>query len=169
VFFLYVVLRILLYIAETGHRGTLLRAGGTTDLRPLQPGIQEGSAVNSFVSSLIVSHYSTTYIFCTILVRLLIGSTLLAARKKSGTRTARSHCSTDYPNRLFLALGWYTYVAGGAALGALSEFGSNTAAAFSTELFSTGNPQVASGLGIGVLGLPFTHALANYWVNAQKS
>lgn len=128
---------------------------------------KRGALLIVFVSSLIVSHYSTTYIFLYYLGALLIGSTLLAARKRVEPAQPEVIAALTILS-VVLALGWYTYVAGGAALGALSEFGSNTAAAFSTELFSTGNPQVASGLGIGVLGLPFTHALANYWVNATE-
>jgi uncharacterized membrane protein len=120
-----------------------------------------------FISSLVVSHYSTTYIFLLYLGAILIGSALLAARK-SKDRVKSGVSATLAALAVIIALGWYAFTGGGAPLSALNQFGSRTAAAFASELFSTGNPEIASGLGIGVLGLSFAHALANYWVIATE-
>ena len=115
-----------------------------------------------FIASLVVSHYSTTYLFLFYVAIIFIGSALLAARNR--TQCVRSGLSATLAAlTLIMAFGWYALTSGAAALGSLTLFGGRTVSTVSSELFSSGNQQVAYGLGIGVSSLPFAHALANYW------
>jgi uncharacterized membrane protein len=120
-----------------------------------------------FAGSIIVSHYSTTYIFLLYLGAILIGSTLLAARNRK-ERVQSGVNATLVALAVIIALSWYAFTAGGTLISGLSQFGSNTAAAFSSELFSSGNSQIATGLGIGVFGSSFVHALGYYWAIATE-
>jgi uncharacterized membrane protein len=120
-----------------------------------------------FVGSLVVSHYSTTYIFLFYFGFMLIGSTLLIARNRN--EQGRSGVSTTMAILVVLiALSWYAFTARGGLIIALTTFWGHTVDAFSSELFSSSNVVIARGLGIGVSSLSFTRAVANYWVNATE-
>jgi uncharacterized membrane protein len=121
-----------------------------------------------FITSMVVSHYATSYIFLIYLVVLLIGSALLGARKRQNEIR-----SVLIPTIAVLAVcevfGWYIFASGGSPYQSLVGVGSYAYHTFVSDFFSTSNTYVAAGVGGGISGLPFTHALGHYWVIATEA
>jgi len=121
-----------------------------------------------FISSMVVSHYATSYIFLIYLAVLVIGSALLKRPKKQDERG-----SINVPIIALLtvceALGWYIIASGGASYQSLVGVGAHTYHTFVVDLFSTKDAYVAAGVGGGTSSLSFTHVLARYWVIATEA
>lgn len=120
-----------------------------------------------FISSMVVSHYATSYIFLIYLAVLLIGSALLGGRKRQGIGRSIT-IQTIAVLAICEAFGWYIFASGGSPYQSLIGVGAHTYYTFFVDLFSTSNSYVAAGVGGGVASLPFTHVLAHYWVIATE-
>ncbi len=125
---------------------------------------KKGALFVVFASSTVVSHYATSYLFLLYLFVLWSGSALLRIvhHQREGGRPAVTAWMVAFAT--FVALGWYMSTSGGAAFNVLLQVGSHTYTTFTSAFFSTSNDAyVTNGLGGGISGLPFTHALARYW------
>jgi uncharacterized membrane protein len=121
-----------------------------------------------FISSIVVCHYATSYIFLIYLAVLLIGSALLTSqRRQNGSRFIISPTIAVFA--VCITFGWYIFASGGASYHALLDVGTHTYHTFFTELFSVNDPYIAAGLAGGVSGLPYAHVLGRYLVNASEA
>lgn len=118
-----------------------------------------------FIGSLVVSHYGTSYIFLGYLAVLVAGSALIGAANRQEQR--RSALSATFLALVFIVMfGWYLFASGGTAYAALANTGTHVVNTFGTDLFATPESTIAAGVGVGVLNLPFSHALYHYWLIA---
>jgi len=120
-----------------------------------------------FMTSMVVSHYASSYIFLIYLAVFLIGSALLGGRKKQDESG-----SIIIPTIAVLAVcevfGWYILTSAGSSYQSLVGVGAYAYNTFITGFLSTNNAYVAAGVGGGISGLPFTHALGHYSVIATE-
>ena len=120
-----------------------------------------------FMTSMVVSHYATSYIFLIYLAVVLIGSALLGGRKKQDESR-----SIVIPTIAVLAVcevfGWYIFTSAGSPYQSLVGVGAYAYNTFVSGFLSTNNAYVAAGVGGGIPGLPFTHALGHYSVIATE-
>ena len=120
-----------------------------------------------FICSMVVSHYTTSYIFLFYLVVLLIGSILIGAKNRQ-KRDRSAISAALVVLAFFIAFSWYTYVSGGAPYAALASVGGHTVNNFASDFLSNPDPAIAAALGGGLSSLLFTHVLAHYWVIATE-
>jgi uncharacterized membrane protein len=133
---------------------------------PLQ-GSKKTALLILFIGSLTVSHYSTTYLFVGYLAILLIGSALIGAKSKQ--KQSRSVVSATLVALVVaIVFGWYIFASGGAPYQALQMAGTTIAHSLTNDFLGPPESTVATGLGVGIQNLPFSHALYHYWIIATE-
>lgn len=112
-----------------------------------------------FMSSLIVSHYGTTYIFLFYLILVCIGLMLIKATN-----------TTISPNKILfscvLVLSWYIYISSSSVFSSLAHIIDNVYSTVFNEMFSSSalDPDIAKGFGVGITELDFLHAMGHFWM-----
>jgi uncharacterized membrane protein len=115
-----------------------------------------------FMVSMVVSHYSTAYLFLFMLVIVSVGTVVIKSRNLRSSDSAISFVLLGFC--LIITLGWYMYAASGAPLESfLSTLAKSYQAAF-TGLFAFSQESgVATALGVGIYQIPLMHTLGRYW------
>jgi uncharacterized membrane protein len=111
-----------------------------------------------FVGGVVVSHYSTSYIFLFYLIALFLGSAIIASqnRQKRGKSIVSG---LIIALAVVMTMGWYLYASGGTPYQALVIVVSHTYSSLLNQFVSS---DVAV-LGGATPGLSLTHMLSHYW------
>ena len=126
--------------------------------------LKKGAVLVVFIGSMVVSHYATSYLFLLYLAVLWFGPALVRVVKHRPRQGRPAVTATLVALATVIALDWYIFASGGTPYTAIVQLGSHTYNTFASEFFSTANDAyVTTGLGGGISGLSFTHALARYW------
>ena len=110
-----------------------------------------------FMSSLIVSHYGTTYLFLFYLVTVAISLRLIKASDTISPTKVILSCT--------MALSWYIYISSSSAFFSIIKIVDHIYSAVFNGMFlgSALDPAIAKGIGIGITDLKFLHAMGNFW------
>jgi len=108
-----------------------------------------------FIGSLVVSHYSMSYIFLMYLAVLLAGSVIIASRNRQIRQ--KSISAVIVTLAMVMAFSWYLYASGGTPYQALFLLGGHTYNSLLNQLIPPLVPQVGS----ATLGL--IQVLNSYW------
>ena len=116
-----------------------------------------------FIASIVVSHYSTSYIFLFFLGIVCVGSVFVTSRaRQKGAEPAVT--VPLFVLAVVITFGWYVFAGGGTAFNGLIGVGNHTLNSLSHEMLSTSNdPFVVAGLGGSSAGVSLIHALGRYW------
>jgi uncharacterized membrane protein len=116
-----------------------------------------------FISSMAVSHYSTSYIFLSYLGVFCLGSALLTSRTRQKSAVPAVSV-TIAVLAVVILFGWYIFAGAGTPFGGLLSVGTHALNSLSSDVFSTNSdPYVVAGLGGRTVGLSLIHALGRYW------
>jgi len=113
-----------------------------------------------FISSMVVSHYSTTYVFFLYLVAFFVVSAFVTSRTTQ-KRVKSAISSTIVVLAVVIAFGWYLFVGAGSSYRGFLVVATNAISA--DFLAVSSNPLVISGLGSTAPGLSLINLLAHYW------
>jgi uncharacterized membrane protein len=114
-----------------------------------------------FIASVVVSHYSTSYIFLFYLAALLTGSAIIARQNKQ-KRGKSIVTAVMVSLAVVITFGWYLFASGGTSYAALVSVGSHTYTSLVTEFVSPNTAVLGSATpGSSLSSLALT--LAHYW------
>jgi uncharacterized membrane protein len=115
-----------------------------------------------FLVSMVASHYATAYLFLFMLAIAWGGILVIASRNSRSSDSALSFVILAFC--FIVTLGWYIYVASGAAFESLlSAIVGSYKAAFSGLFDFSQESGVATALGTGIYQIPLTHTVGRYW------
>jgi len=121
-----------------------------------------------FIGSMVVSHYSTSYIFLFYLGIFWVGSAFLTRRTRQ-KRTQPAISATIVVLAVVITLGWYIFAGAGTVYAGFVSVGHHTYQALSTDLFTVSrDPAVQAGLGAAVQQPGFFDVLGHYWQLATE-
>ena len=125
--------------------------------KEVRPSVR-GFLTIAWISSIIVSHYATTYI--TLFFMILVTIMLFIFHEKA--------VSIKLSTTVFavvLTVSWYIYISLSKAFESIVNIGRRISIAMGDELFSSHaiDPTVSKALGSGLLDQPFWHALGHIW------
>ena len=114
-----------------------------------------------FISSMVVSHYGTSYLFLCFLGIFCVGSLFVTSRVRQKSAESAAPITIAIL-AVVISLGWYMSAGAGTAFEGLLGVGVHTLYVFSTETFAT-NPAVASSLTLSPAALSLIGSLLHYW------
>ncbi len=125
--------------------------------KEVRPSVR-GFLTIAWISSMVVSHYATTYI--TLFFMILVTIMLFIFREKA--------VSIKLSTTVFavvLTVSWYIYISLSKTFESIVNIGRRISIAIGDELFSSHaiDPTVSKALGSGLLDQPFWHALGHIW------
>jgi len=125
--------------------------------KEIRPSVR-GFLTVAWISSLVVSHYATTYI--TLFFMILVTIMLFIFRE----RAVSIKLSTTV-FAVILTVSWYIYISLSKTFESIVNIGRRISIAMGDELFSSHaiDPIVSKALGSGLLDQPFWHALGHIW------
>ena len=111
-----------------------------------------------FITSLIVSHYGTTYIF---LFYILMAFVFLLFRKVKNTALTTTFVTLS----IVMTLSWYIYVSSSTVFNSIIHIGDHIYTSIATEMFSSSaiDPDIAKSFGADISELAPWHAMGHYW------
>lgn len=125
--------------------------------KEIRPSVR-GFLTVAWISSIVVSHYATTYI--TLFFMILVTIMLFIFRE----RAVSIKLSTTV-FAVILTVSWYIYISLSKTFESIVNIGRRISIAMGDELFSSHaiDPTVSKALGSGLLDQPFWHALGHIW------
>lgn len=115
-----------------------------------------------FIGGMVVSHYSTSYLFLFYLAAVCVGSRFVTSRARQ-KRVEPAIPVAIVVLAVVITFGWYVFAGAGAPFNGFLSVATHTFNVVSTETFMSTDPAVANGLGATAGGMSLLGLLGHYW------